>query len=456
MEEIVSNRSIPVVQRIGRPLRRVVLVAGALLACASALPAQAQEQTITLWHSMGGRLGVALTALVDRFNAEQKGKIKVEAIFQGPYNDALSKLKASIQTKQLPDIVQVNEIGSHLVYDLKITVPYADLAKKYGHGTNDLLKGIADYYTIDNKLLSMPFNASAPMLYYNRTAFKEAGLDPDRPPTTLQEVRAAAEKLVVKSGNRTTRYGYVSAVDGWLLEQFYGRANLEYCNNGNGRNGLATAVQWDQPAIRSIVRWWGQIMRDGVGLNAGRSNDDAVAAFTSGRAAMLIFTSAQLRDIQKSSKFDVGVANYPSPEPGMNGQVLNGGASIWVIAGLPPAKEKAATEFLAFLGSPQGQATWSTSTGYIPVNAKAVDLPEFKEAVKASPDFAKPAIQLSKVASTPASRGCFMGVMPQARNKINDIVESVILGNAEADAALVEGQKAFAPVIEAYNKSIGK
>jgi sn-glycerol 3-phosphate transport system substrate-binding protein len=237
-----------------RGSKACAVVAGALLSLVLAVPVHAQEQTITLWHSMGGRLGVALTALVDRFNAQQKGKIKVEAIFQGPYNDALSKLKASIQTKQLPDIVQVNEIGSHLVYDLKITVPYGDLPKKYGYGTTDLLKGIADYYTIDNKLLSMPFNASAPMLYYNRTAFKEAGLDPDRPPTTLQEVRAAAEKLVVKSGNRTTRYGYVSAVDGWLLEQFFGRANLEYCNNGNGRNGLATAVQWDQPAIRSIVR----------------------------------------------------------------------------------------------------------------------------------------------------------------------------------------------------------
>ena len=440
METSVSHcRSLSVVQRVTAPLRRAIVIAGASLACLSALPLHAQEQSITLWHSMGGRNGVALNALVERFNAQQKGKAKVEAIFQGPYNDTLSKLKASIQSKQLPEIVQVNEIGSHLVYDLKITVPYADLAKKYGYATDDLLKGISAYYTIDGKLVSMPFNASAPMLYYNKTAFKEAGLDPDRPPTTLAEVRAAAEKLVVKSGNRTTRYGYTSAVDGWLLEQLVARAGLEYCNNSNGRNGLATAVQWDQPAIRGIVRWWGAMMRDGVGLNAGRNNDDAIAAFTSGRAAMLMFTSANMRDMIKSSKFEVGVANYPAPEAGMNGQVLNGGASIWVVAGLTPAKERAATDFLAFLGSPEAQATWSTATGYIPVNAKAVDLPEFKEAVKANPEFAKPAAQLSNVASTPASRGCFMGVMPQARNKINDIIEAVILGNAQADAARGRG-----------------
>jgi sn-glycerol 3-phosphate transport system substrate-binding protein len=421
-----------------------------------ATPAQAQEQKITLWHSMGAKNGEALNTLVERFNAQQAGKIKVEAIFQGLYNDTLSKLKASIQSRQLPDLVQVNEIGSRLVYDLKITVPYADVAKKYGFATDDLLKGIAAYYTIDGKLMAMPFNASAPMLYYNKTAFKEAGLDPEKPPRTLKEMRAAADKLVVRADGRVSRYGFTSAVDGWLIEQLMARANLDYCNEGNGRNGLATAVNWDQPAVRSIFQWWGDIMRDGVGVNAGRLNSDAIAAFTSGRAAMLLFTSANLRNIKTDSKFDVGIADYPSPESGMNGTVFNGGASIWVIAGRPPAAESAATKFVAYLGSPEAQAFWSTQTGYVPVNAKAIDLPEFRDAVKQMPDFAKPAAQLAQVGSTVASKGCFMGVMPQARLKMNDIMDAVLLGTAKPETALAEGQRAFAPQIVNYNRAIGR
>jgi sn-glycerol 3-phosphate transport system substrate-binding protein len=439
-------------------LQRFAARASRLAACAlfaaACMPAHAQE-TLTLWHSMGGRNGEALNALVEQFNAANAGKIKVTAIFQGPYGDALAKLKAAIQSKQLPDVVQVNEIGSRLVYDLKITVPFGDLAKGAGLDTNDLLKGISAYYTIDGKLLAMPFNASAPMLYYNKNAFREAGLDPAKPPRTLEELRAAAEKLVVKQGDRTTRYGFVAVIDGWLMEQFYGRANLEYCNHQNGRSALASEVNWKVPAVADIVSWWGSIMRDGVGLSAGRQNNDGIAAFTSGRAAMLIFTSANMRDMMRESKFDVGVAPYPAPKAGMNGQVLNGGAAMWVIKGTP-AKQAAAARFVAYLGSPEAQATWSTRTGYIAVNARAVDLPAFKEAVAKNPEFALPGQALSGVASTPASRGCFMGVMPQARQKMNDIVEAVILGRDTPDHALAEGQAAMATAIRAYNRAIGQ
>jgi sn-glycerol 3-phosphate transport system substrate-binding protein len=431
--------------------------AAALLASLFALAAPAQaEESITLWHSMGGRNGEALNALVSDFNAAEAGKVKVTAIFQGPYGDALAKLKAAIQSKQLPEVVQVNEIGSRLVYDLKITVPFGDVAKRGGLDTADLLKGIAAYYTIDGKLMALPFNASAPVLYYSRTAFREAGLDPDKPPRTLKELRAAAEKLVVRQGDRTARYGFVAVIDGWLMEQFYGRANLDYCNNGNGRNGLATAVNWNVPEVRDIVTWWGAMMRDGVGLSAGRQNNDGIAAFTSGRAAMLIFTSANMRDMMRESKFEVGVAPYPVPAEGHNGQVLNGGASIWVVKGRSPAKQAAAARFLAYLGSPEAQATWATRTGYIPVNVKAVDLPAFKEAVAKNPEFALPSKALSGVASTPASRGCFMGVMPQARQKMNDVIEAVILGRDTPEHALAEGQAAMEGAIKAYNRAIGR
>jgi sn-glycerol 3-phosphate transport system substrate-binding protein len=438
----------------GFGVARIAALSAGLLVLA-VQPARAVE-SITLWHSMGGRNGEALNALVSEFNAAEAGKVKVTAIFQGPYGDALAKLKAAIQSKQLPEIVQVNEIGSRLVYDLKITVPFGDLAKSAGLDTRDLLGGIAAYYTVDGKLMSLPFNASAPVLYYNKAAFREAGLDPAKPPHTLKELRAAAEKLVVKQGERTVRYGFVAVIDGWLMEQFYGRANLEYCNNGNGRNALATAVNWNVPEVRDIVGWWGAMMRDGVGLSAGRQNNDGIAAFTSGRAAMLIFTSANMRDMMRESKFDVGVAPYPAPGAGHNGQVLNGGASIWVVKGHSPAKQAAAARFLAYLGSPQAQAFWATRTGYIPVNVKALELPAFKDAVAKNPEFALPSKELGGVASTPASRGCFIGVMPQARQKMNDAIEAVILGRDTPEHALAEGQASMAEAIKAYNRAIGR
>lgn len=449
-QDTSSRQSAHRLARAGRRLVTALFVAGALVAG----PASAQEQ-ITFWHSMGGQLGEALNVLVERFNEQNKGKINVTAIFQGAYADALAKLKASIQSKQLPEVVQVNEIGSRLIYDLKITVPFENVAAANGLDPAQLLPGIAAYYTVGGKLLSMPFNASAPVLYYNKAAFKEAGLDPDKPPRTLQEVRAAAEKLLVKSGDRTTRYGFVAAVDGWLVEQFYGRYNIDYCNHGNGRDALATTVNWNNPDAKALLEWWAKIMRDGVGLNAGRQNNDAIAAFTSGRAAMLILTSAPMRSIINDAKFEVGVTDYPQPSPGKNGQVLNGGASVWIVAGHPAAKQAAAAKFAAYLGSPEAQATWSVNTGYVPVNRLSITLPQFKDAVTKTPSLMKPVVALAGVASTPASRGCFMGVMPQARNKMNEIIEAVIQGTAP-EKALADGTAAIEPTIKSYNRAIGK
>src|SRR5690606_4008203 len=113
-------------------------------------------------------------------------------------------------------------------------------------------------------------------------------------------------------------------------------------------------------------------------------------------------------------------------------------------------------EFLKFLASPQAQATWSTSTGYIAVNRKASDVPEYKKVLDTYPDFAKPGAELASAPDSVAGRGCLMGSMPQARDKMNDIVESVILGRATPDQAIATAEQAMAPIIASYNKSVGQ
>ncbi|MFI7148615.1 ABC transporter substrate-binding protein [Nonomuraea sp. NPDC050022] len=415
-------------------------------------------QTVTFWHSMAGKNGEAVAKLVADYNSKNSGKIRVQAIYQGKYNDALTKLRASIQSRQTPNLVQVFEIGTRLMVDTKAIVPFADLAQAGGFSTGDLEPGIARYYTVGGKLQSLPFNASAPLLFYNKDAFKEAGLDPNKPPTTLGEMAKAAKKLTVKSGTSVSRYGFVASIDGWLVEQLLANAGVEYCGPGNGRADAATAVNWNTPTLKSIVDFWSTSVKDGVALNVGRNNTDASAAFQAGRAAMLPFTSANLRDIISGAKFEVGVANYVRPddaEPGKGG-VFNGGGSIWTLADHSKEQQAAAFDFLKYLASPEAQATWSTSTGYIAVNAKAQDTETYKKVLTTYPDFAKPAEELRAAADAPAAQGCLMGAMPQARDKMNDIVESVILGRATPEAAIANAEAAIKPAIESYNKSVGK
>ena len=137
----------------------------------------------------------------------------------GKYDDAIAKYKASVQSKSTPDVIQVYDIGTRFMIDAKQTVPMQDFIDRDKVDMSDLQPNIAGYYSVDKKLYSMPFNTSMPVLYINQKLFKEAGLDPAKPPTTLAEIRTAAEKLSKKNGGPAD-YGFGAAIYGWLLEQF--------------------------------------------------------------------------------------------------------------------------------------------------------------------------------------------------------------------------------------------
>ena len=174
---------------------------------------------VTFWHAMDGTNAEVLTKLVDAFNKANAGKIQVEATYVGKYDDAIAKYKASIQSKSTPDVVQVYDIGTRFMIDAGQTVPMQDFIDRDKVDMSDLQPNIAGYYSVDKKLYSMPFNTSMPVLYINEKLFKEAGLDPAKPPTTLAEIRTAAEKLSKKNGGPAD-YGFGAAIYGWLLEQF--------------------------------------------------------------------------------------------------------------------------------------------------------------------------------------------------------------------------------------------
>ena len=163
--------------------------------------------------------GVALNALVDKFNAAHAGKIVVKPIFQGDYDTAITKYKASVQSSTTPSIIQIYDIGTQFMVDSHEVVPIAGFAKRDGYDLGAIQKNIAGTYTVGGTQWSMPLNSSVPLLYYNKTAFKAAGLDPDKPPQNLAEIRAAAEKLSKVNGGPVA-YGFGAAIYGWFLEQF--------------------------------------------------------------------------------------------------------------------------------------------------------------------------------------------------------------------------------------------
>lgn len=410
--------------------------------------------TITFWHSMDGANGEALTALVNKFNAANQGKIQVKAVYQGKYDDTITKYKAAVQAKQTPSLIQIYDIGTRFMIDSKQTVPIQKFIDRDKYNVADLQPNITGYYSINRQLWSMPFNTSMPVLYYNKDAFRKAGLDPNKPPTTLDEIRQDAQKLTVKSGGKTVQYGFGAAIYGWFLEQFDATAGVEYCNNGNGRSAKATQVNYTQPDNVSVVDWWTNMVKDGLAANTGRDTTTAQNAFKSGQVAMNLESTGTLRGYQKAAQakgFALGVGYYPKAGNGSGGPII-GGASMWIDGvGHSAAEMEASWRFVKFLSSPESQAYWHVNTGYFPISKGALNVPADQQWRQQYPQFDVAVRQLADTKLTTATQGCLLGVMPQARAAAEVAIEKAILGQATPAAALQGAEQAIAPQIAAYN-----
>jgi len=229
----------------------------------------APAATITWWHAMSGVNGDALNKIVAGFNASQS-KIKVEAIFQGTYDDLLAKLNTAIASNAAPALVQVYDIGQAYMRDSQQVVPMQAFIDRDKFDTKDFEPAVINYYKYQDKLQSMPFNASTPILYYNKDAFKEVGLDPAKPPVTFTEIADAAKKLTKKDASgATVRYGFGPSIYGWLFEQLMATSGGLYADNGNGRDNRAVKVVYNNAQGKAILDWWKAGVDGGYFFNPG-------------------------------------------------------------------------------------------------------------------------------------------------------------------------------------------
>ncbi len=410
------------------------------------------------WHAMGGANGTAIANLTDKFNDSQSD-IYVDAIYQGNYDDTLNKFKAGLAAKQGPHIMQVYDIGQRFMIDSKAIEPIQSLIDADKFDTSQFEQAILNYYTTDKKLYAMPFNTSTPMLYYNKKAFTEAGLDPANPPKTWEDVQTTAAKLVKKdSGGKVTQYGVAFAIYGWFFEQYLATQNALYANNDNGRGATrADKVIYNSEAGVKILDWWKGMIDQGIATNLGRSTSDAQKAFTGGQIAMTIESTATLRGLVSNvgDKFEIGTGYLPRPAATLDqGGVIMGGGSNYILKDKADKEKQAAWKFVQWLALPEQQAFWHVNTGYFPMRKDVYDLPLEVENAKKYPQFATAVNQLHDTKLTPATTGAILGVFPQARASTETAMEETFLGKSAAKAALDKSVNDINQALELYNSSV--
>jgi sn-glycerol 3-phosphate transport system substrate-binding protein len=422
---------------------------------AVATPAHAQVE-IQWWHAMGGALGEWVNDLAKGFNESQKA-YKVVPTFKGSYPETLTAGIAAFRAGNQPDILQVFEVGTATMMASKgAIVPVGKVMKDSGlkFDPSGFVSAVAGYYTAPNgQMLSMPFNSSTTVFYYNKDAFKAAGLDPNKPPVTWAEVALAAAKLKASGHACPFTTSWIS----WTqLESFSAWHNVEFATKGNGMNGTDARLTFNGPLQVRHIQDLENMAKQGLFVYKGRDNK-ADVTFPSGECAMLTGSAGLLGAIKKNAKFAYGVAPLPYYQDvaGAPQNTVIGGASLWVMAGKPADHYKGVASFFNYLSSPEVQSESHKRTGYLPITTAAFKLTEQSGYYKQNPG-ADVAVNQMIRKTTDKSRGIRLGNFLQIRTIIDEELEQVWAGKASAkealDRAVARGNEQLAR-FQAANKS---
>ena len=405
---------------------------------------QLSGSTIEFWHSMGGVNGDALNYLIDKFNQENEYGITVNAEYQGEYDDAINKLKSAQIGNMGADLVQIYDLGTRFMIDSGWVVPMQDLIDAAGFDASQLEPNVLAYYTVDNKLYSMPFNSSTPILYYNKDMFEKTGIE--EVPTSLEGILNISDQLISQGG---AGEAISIGIYGWFVEQWLCKQGLSFADNGNGREAAATAVEFDSNGgMLNILNEWNKLYEAGAAPNVG---SDGGVDFTAGKSAMTLGSTASLKQYLEdvNGSFEIGTAYYPSVTDADQGGVSIGGASLWALNNEDEVKEAAVWKFVEFLVSPESQAYWNAQTGYFPVNVNAQNEAVFKENIEKYPQFQTALDQLHD--SAPQYAGALLSVFPEARQIVQQQIENMLNGQATPEDAAAEMASQINSSIEEYN-----
>ena len=423
--------------------------AAAGLAFAGMVGAAQAATEIQWWHAMGGQLGETVGKLAEEFNASQ-GDYKVVATYKGSYTDTMTGVIAAFRAKQHPHIVQVFEVGTATMMAAKGAVyPVHQLMADTGEPfePKSYIPAVYGYYsTTDGKLLSMPFNSSAPVMYYNKAAFEKAGLDPNKPPKTWPEMAEYSRKLIAAG----YECGFSTGWPSWIqIENFGAWHNIPFATKENGFGGLDAKLQINDPLrvrhIENLAKW----QKEKIFVYGGRENKPN-PKFTTGECPMFMGSAGLAGGFTQAMKEPFGIAMLPY-YPDVKGAPQNaiiGGATLWVLSGKPKDEYKGVAKFFSFLSRPEVQAKWHMETGYVPITKAAYEQTRKQGFYEKFPGRDVVVEELSLNEPTPNSRGLRIGNFVQLRDVIDGELEAVWSGQKTAkqalDAAVERGDKLLA------------
>lgn len=404
---------------------------------------------IVFWHAFEGFLADKFAEIVDDFNHQAKG-YHITLVYRGNYTEVFEEGLKAVEEQRQPHILQVYEVATQtMMLKPNAFYPVDDLMRKYfkKFDPDVFIDTVRDFYsTSDNKMFSLPWNASTGILFYNKDAFQAAGLDPERPPKTWEDLEKAGAKLV--------RAGYKGFVTAWPaayhLEHVCSWHNLPFASAENGFKGLSARLIFNGPYQ---IRHWEKLVeweKSGIFSYKGRFVNEPEQFFTQGRSGILLQGANRFPMLKKSSAHAIGVGFLPywSDIDDSPYRLNIGGSSFWALSGFDEDVYRGVAQFFSYLSQAEIQAYWHQQTGYLPITEAAYYLSKKKGFYEKNPAAEVAVLEVMNQKRTPNTKGIRLGNYTVVREKIVDYMEKAFMGEMtpkEAlDRAVIEGNKILA------------
>ncbi|MFW6362343.1 MAG: ABC transporter substrate-binding protein [Spirochaeta sp.] len=424
-----------------------------LLLCCFALPAftggnQEQETTtaaettteLTMYYPVA--VGGPLTAVIDDMIAEfqqENPDITVNAVYAGNYDDTRIRTISAINSGQPAQLSVLFSIDAFDLIEQDLIIPFEDVVQTSDEQQwlNSFYPALMENSQINGKTWGIPFQRSTIIMYYNKDAFRDAGLDPESPPATWDEMTAAAEALTEPDGSR---WGIMIPSTGYPYWMFGALAmqNGEVLMNSDG-----TETYFTKPAVIEALQYWNdlgtryQVMPTGT-IEWGTLRQQ----FLEQRTAMMWHSTGNLTAVKDAAEFDFGVAMLPG---NVQRGTPTGGGNFYLFKGSSEAEQQAALKLIRFMTSPEQAATWSIATGYVGITQESYDTPQLREYVR---DFPAAGVARDQLEFATAEFSTYQ--TGRVRRLLDDAIQSTLTGEQEPEEALQQAQTEADRLLRSY------
>ena len=334
-----------------------------MLVSIATVSAMAEPLKLTMYFpvNVGGNVANLIDSMTAEFNAENPD-IQVEAVYTGNYDDTVTAIQTAIQGGNAPDLFVSLATQRFTMASTKMAMPLDDLIAADPEGqafVDDFIDGFMLDSYVDGQTYSIPFQRSTMVMFYNKDAFKEVGLDPEAPPANWTEMVEYAQKLT-----NDKRYGVGIALNSGSAQWAFTGFSLENCTNGVGlMNPNGKEVYFNTPENIEALQLWLDLQNKYNCMAPGIVQwTDLPTQFLAGEVAMIYHTTGNLTNIKNNATFDFGVCFMPA---GRQYGAPTGGGNFYITNGISEERQQAAWKYIKFMCETERAAQWSIDTGYV-------------------------------------------------------------------------------------------